>query len=136
MRRISTSLLMATALSLFAITAHAGAPLKGIDVKLGKNPGGGCAARTTNDKGEADFGAWPTLPAGQTYTVTLGTTESPVDVTIKGAAGGPVTRHIDTASPNSRAVDQVINLSSDGKTPIIVVVEGAKVKSHSNSTNN
>jgi len=35
-----------------------------VDVKLGKNPGGGAAARTTNAEGKVDFGV---LPAGSYY---------------------------------------------------------------------
>ncbi len=46
----------------------AGAPLKGVDVKLGKNPGGSPAARTTTDGGgNFTFGV---VPAGD-YILTL-----------------------------------------------------------------
>ena len=42
----------------------AGAPLKGVDVKLGKNPGGSPAKRTTDGNGHID---WGVQPAGSYY---------------------------------------------------------------------
>ncbi len=136
MRNFIKSLVLVAGFSLIALSAHAGAPLKGVDVKLGKNPGGSCAARTTDANGLADFGSWPALPAGQTYTISVGNVSQAVDVTVKGAVGGAISRHIDRASPNLREADQVISLSSDGKTPLVVVVEVAGAVSHSNSNTN
>ncbi len=54
--------------ALIAVTsaALAGAPLKGIDVKLGKNPGGYVSARMS-DNGNFTF---PVLPQGE-YTILL-----------------------------------------------------------------
>lgn len=48
--------------------AAQGAPLKGVDVKLGKNPGGGAAARTTTDE-DGNF-TFAVVPAGE-YILTV-----------------------------------------------------------------
>jgi hypothetical protein len=142
----------------------AGAPLKGVDVKLGKNPGGSPAARTTTDsKGKFNLGV---VPAGS-YILTLDLPEEPkatgdsssakekgpsavnvklARIGIDGAVGGPINRGWDPKSkkpfdqaPQSTAktTDQEkIILESDGKTPLTGIVETAIVKPKSNITNN
>ncbi len=125
--RASRLLALAAALVLVGQqSAFAGAPLKGVDVKLGKNPGGGAAARTTDAHGHADFGAWPALPKGQVYTITFATLPGSAHVVVKGGAQGAIDRDI---APADRQAP--ISLVSDGSTPIVVEVETAGVKAQS-----
>jgi Carboxypeptidase regulatory-like domain len=59
---------LAAALLFASGLAVAGAPLKGVDVKLGKSPGGGAVARTTTDANGAFV--FPEVPAGS-YTLSF-----------------------------------------------------------------
>jgi hypothetical protein len=132
MRPIRNALL-AAAFALAAVApAFAGAPLKGIDVKLGKNPGGGVASRITDANGDADFGV---LPGGD-YTLTLSAPAGSggVHLVVTGPAKGPIERDVE-AQGNARAA--ALDLSLDGTQPLKVNVSGAaRVVSHSNSNNN
>lgn len=98
-------------------TSVMGAPLKGVDVKLGKNPGGQAAARaTTNAKGEFNFGVQPSgkydliviHPANSAETKTgggaderasnLNLSKSNIDrlaITIDGVIGGPLKKELE-----------------------------------------
>jgi len=138
------------ALGLFCLfaaqMAFAGAPLKGVDVKLGKNPGGIVASRMSGDGGEANFGV---LPKGS-YIVTIDTAKSTANarmarperlhVEIRGASQGVIT-HVLAAATSDTAPIEIV---SDGKTPLVITVNDGqgepvdvtRVKSHSNSTNN
>ena len=157
----ASSAVIAVAFGLLAVfvagESQAGAPLKGVDVRLGKDPGGGAAARTTDDNGKFDFGV---LPKGSYYlTVTLhdaGKTPaksadkreaapSPApptcEIEINGAEGGTIKANWDlqkgrriypaTDAARKATVEERIILSADGKHPVNGVV-----RSKSNISNN
>ena len=133
---------VATAVCCFVIiaTAYAGAPLKGVDVKLGKNPGGSPAARGTSDHaGKVDFGV---LPAGS-YQMTLGMPPhtGTADVEITGAIGGTIRKRWDFRSNKAYdaggaaargSAQPNIVIDADGKQPVQTTIVRAK----SNISNN
>ena len=87
--------------------ALGGAPLKGVDVKLGRNPGGGAVARTTTDaKGAFTF---DNVPAGS-YTLTF---ELPA---ASGAAAGPASTSGVKTSAGEPATAARIEIVVGGKT--------------------
>ena len=118
----------------YASNAHAGAPLKGIDVKLGKNPGGGCAARTTDAGGKVDFGV---LPKGS-YTLDFepftaknvpGQTTSQaappekLHVVISGTATGRMERDVEAGQSSDRTAP--LQFSLNGMQRLVVLVSAA-----------
>ncbi len=120
---------------LFVHSAQAGAPLKGIDVKLGKNPGGGCAARTTDSTGKANFGVWPkgnytlsfvpaTAPKAG-VAKTAAPVASKLHVIIQGATGGKIEREMDGGA-NAAARSLPVQFSLGGGDELVVVVTAAE----------
>jgi hypothetical protein len=156
---LAFALVLATLL-LIPARASAGAPLKGVDVKLGREPGGGAAARTLDGDGKVDFGV---LPKGSYYVILVphqpessaSSTErlraAPVadlktaSITIEGAVGGPIQMDWDfekgkafdpkapaTARAAADAGRDRIVFESDGQHHALF---GAVVKSRSNMAN-
>jgi Prealbumin-like fold domain len=105
--------------------SFAGAPLKGVDVKLGKNPGGSPAARMMTDaNGTAHFGV---LPAGE-YVITVDlpvrpgnaaarATPQAAEVVIEGAREGRMAKEM---SANERSKKMPVVLHLDGRSALTV----------------
>jgi hypothetical protein len=124
-----------------SLSAYAGAPLKGVDVKLGKNPGGQAAKRTTSDgSGKADLGV---VPAGS-YLVSfeMRGESSDADVEITGAVGGAVRKRWSFKENKAFERDAPSTARSGGQPHIVIETDGEKpvqvtiVKSKSNISNN
>jgi hypothetical protein len=148
-RAVAFSLVVLLAVAARAETA--GAPLKGVDVKLGRNPGGTALRTVTTDEfGVARLG---TLERGSYYLLIAAPTK-PADpvvlsLEIRGAMPNPTTyrynRRVGTivsknnvtvvstvAERAKRELPEKIPFDSDGKHPVMVTI----VKSKSNITNN
>ncbi len=109
-------LILSIALLLIAVVAYAGAPLKGVDVKLGKNPGGSPAARTTDASGHFDFGV---VEKGS-YDLTLSppaNAKGTPETCVVEMAGRRTEWHFKKATDRT-GLPQKISFTSDGRTPI------------------
>lgn len=133
MRRFSVVVLVV----LFAFSAFGGAPLKGVDVKLGKNPGGGAQARATTDEhGAFTFGVLPRGSYWLSFEMKSGT--PPVaEVQVDGQkaewnlrTGRRIASGTGAAAKAGDTAKLVV--TSDGSHP----VQGTIVKSKSNISNN
>jgi hypothetical protein len=143
--RSLSALIFVTIVSFAAVTAHAGAPLKGVDVKLGKSPGGGASARTTNAEGKIDLGV---LPAGAYYLIVSAPKESKepdAQIEIHGAKGGTIRKRWNFAQKKAFDVatderaraggEEKILFTSDGSHPVDIAAT-AVVRAKSNISNN
>ena len=126
---------MLAGIGLFASAALAREPVKGANVTLGKNPGGGAIERTTDPNGVATFG----VQAAGKYEVVVTPARAPAPVTqkmssaterkaasasklsveVQGAKGGSVQAQL---SAQSGERQKPISFDTDGKSEIKVTV--------------